>query len=315
MPTRFVHRVSPGQRISLAEVSADPPADYDEDRLEDEFDRLNDELDDLQELLYGAGKHALLLVLQGLDTGGKDGLIKHLLSVMNPQGARIESFKVPTAIELAHDYLWRIHKVTPERGMIGIFNRSHYEDVLVVRVHNYVPEEVWQKRYEQINQFEEILSENNTIILKFFLYISKDEQARRLMDREQELKKAWKLSAGDWAERQHWDKYIAAYEDALAKCSTEHAPWYIVPANDKDFRNLAVTEALVDALTPYKEKWEQALVKIREEELASLAQVPERNEIKARYDAEKSAAASSGSSGKGAEDAAKSKRRERRKNK
>jgi PPK2 family polyphosphate:nucleotide phosphotransferase len=205
-------------------------------------------LDSLQYLLYAEHKHALLVVLQGVDTAGKDGTIRHVMSGVSPQGCRVVSFKVPSAEELAHDFLWRIHRAVPPHGDIGIFNRSHYEDVLAVRVHNLVPKDVWSERYDQINEFEEILSENNIVVLKFLLHISKDEQKKRLQDRIGDPDKHWKISESDFHERKFWDDYVAAYEEALTRCNTKKAPWYIIPSNKKWFRNLAVSHILVEAL-------------------------------------------------------------------
>ena len=186
-----------------------------------ELQKLSDELSELQELLTAAQQQSLLVVLQGMDTSGKDGTIRHVLSHVNPQGCDVHSFKEPTQEELAHDFLWRVHKVTPAKGEMGIFNRSHYEDVLVARVHNLVPEKVWSRRYEEINNFEQLLSQNGMIMLKFFLHISYDEQERRLLAREQDKDKSWKLSAEDWEDRKYWKDYEQAYEDALSKCSTD----------------------------------------------------------------------------------------------
>jgi PPK2 family polyphosphate:nucleotide phosphotransferase len=197
--------------------------------------------------LYGAAQQGVLIVLQGMDTSGKDGTITHVMAPINPQGCIVTSFKQPTPADLAHDFLWRVHPHAPARGMLAIFNRSHYEDVLVVRVHNLVPKAVWRERYDAINRFEHLLATNGTIILKFFLHISKNEQEERLLAREEDKTKAWKLSATDWAERERWDDYQEAYEDALSKCSTAHAPWYIVPANRKWYRDWAVTHILLDA--------------------------------------------------------------------
>ncbi|HLO97203.1 MAG TPA: PPK2 family polyphosphate kinase [Fimbriimonas sp.] len=228
-------------------------------------------LGELQELMFAAGSNPLLIVLQGRDTSGKDGTIRHLLQHMNAQSTRIAPFKVPTPVELAHDFLWRVHLQTPMKGETVIFNRSHYEDVLVVRVHNLVPEAVWSKRYETINEFEELLTESGTLIVKFFLNISKDEQEERLLEREQDPKKAWKLSAGDWKERQYWQQYEEAYEDVLAKCSPKNAPWNVVAADSKWYRNLAVTEALVNALAPYEDAWRAKLDEIGEKAKAEIA--------------------------------------------
>ena len=192
-------------------------------------------LDDLQYLFYAVKKRALLIVLQGIDTGGKDGTIRHVMSGVSPQGCRVTSFKSPTPEELAHDFLWRIHAAVPEKGDFGIFNRSHYEDVLVVRVHKLVPKKVWKARYDEINAFEKLLVENRVHIVKFFLHISKDEQKKRLEARITDPQKSWKISAADFAERKYWDDYVSAYEEALSRCSTESAPWFVIPANHKWF--------------------------------------------------------------------------------
>ncbi len=202
----------------------------------------------LQYRLAAENKRALLVILQGMDAGGKDGTIRHVMSGLNPQGCRVKSFKVPAGEEAAHDYLWRIHRATPPFGEIGIFNRSHYEDVLVVRVHGLVPKEVWKRRYEQINAFEKSLVENGTTIVKFFLYISPEEQKKRLKERISDPAKNWKISPADFAERKYWNDYVEAYEDAIRECSTEWAPWYVIPANRKWFRNLAVSEVIADTL-------------------------------------------------------------------
>lgn len=226
---------------------------------QERFAKLADELRELQELLYAAGDHSLLVILQGRDTSGKDGAIRKVFDYVNPQGCRVESFKVPSSEELAHDFLWRCHKVTPARGMITVFNRSHYEDVLVVRVHNLVPEKQWRRRYDHINNFESLLVDNQTIILKFCLHISKKEQEERLLAREQEIPKAWKLSSGDWKEREYWDDYTAAYDEALRRCSTDDAPWYVIPADRKWFRDLAIAETIVDTLRPFRDDWLKVL--------------------------------------------------------
>jgi PPK2 family polyphosphate:nucleotide phosphotransferase len=203
---------------------------------------------ELQERLWAENKHALLIVLQAMDAGGKDGTIKHVMRGVNPQGCRVTGFKVPTPEELDHDYLWRIHKATPGRGEIGIFNRSHYEDVLVVRVHNLVPPEVWSQRYDQINAFEKLLADSGTTILKFFLYISKAEQKERFEERLANPAKNWKFSLGDLKERELWDRYMEAYEAALTRCSAPWAPWFIVPANRKWYRNLVISQVIVETL-------------------------------------------------------------------
>ena len=217
------------------------------------------EIEELQELMFAARKHSLLLVFQGPDTGGKDGAINRVLSYLHAQTCRTTSFKVPTEEEASHDFLWRVHPHLPGKGGIAIFNRSHYEDVLVVRVHNLLPEKIWKKRYDVINEFETLAASNNTIILKFFLHISKVEQEERLLAREADPIKAWKLSLNDWKEREFWDEYIKAYEVALSKCSTALAPWRLVPANHKWFRDLAVAEAIADAMRPFRGEWTKEL--------------------------------------------------------
>jgi PPK2 family polyphosphate:nucleotide phosphotransferase len=213
-----------------------------------ELEKRRKKLYELQYLLHAAKSQSLLIVLQAMDAGGKDGTIRHVMAGLNPQGCRVTSFKVPTEEELAHDYLWRIHRAVPGKGEIGIFNRSHYGDVLVVRVHNLVPKREWSKRYEQINAFEKILAENGVTIVKFFLHISKDEQKRRLQQRLDDSSKHWKVSPADFEERQYWDDYVKAHEDALTKCSTPWAPWYVIPADHKWFRNLVVADILVSTL-------------------------------------------------------------------
>ncbi len=205
-------------------------------------------LAELQYQLYAENKRALLIILQAMDAGGKDGTIRHVFSGLNPQGCRVTSFKAPSADELAHDFLWRIHRAVPAKGEIGVFNRSHYEDVLIVRVHNLVPKSVWSKRYEQINRFERHLADNHVVILKFFLHISKDEQKERLEARLRDPRKNWKFEPRDLEERKLWDDYRRAYEAALIRCSTDHAPWFIIPANKKWFRDLAISAIIVDTL-------------------------------------------------------------------
>jgi PPK2 family polyphosphate:nucleotide phosphotransferase len=241
--------VQPGTRVRLADYDPGYRGDYaSKSESKAEVKRNVERLQELQAVQWAENKHALLIILQAMDAGGKDGTIKHVMRGVNPQGCQVTSFKVPTPEELAHDFLWRIHRATPQRGYIGIFNRSHYEDVLVVRVHNLVPEEVWQKRYEQINHFEKLLAEAGTTILKFFLYISKAEQKERFEARLQDPGKNWKFSMGDVKERGYWDDYMRAYEEALSRCSTPWAPWYIIPANRKWYRNLVVSEITVETL-------------------------------------------------------------------
>lgn len=240
--------VAPGSRIRLADFDPANTHGISKDAGVGQLAKNLDELCDLQYRLYAEGRRSLLVVLQGIDAGGKDGTIKHVMSGLNPQGVDVTSFKVPEGAEKRHDYLWRIHQAVPEWGKIGIFNRSHYEDVLVVRVHGLAPKAVWSKRFDQINEFEKMLSASGVRIVKFLLYISKDEQAARFRDRLEHKNKNWKFSPADLRERRSWDEYTAAYEDMLRKCSTKHAPWYLIPANHKWFRNLAVAQILRDTL-------------------------------------------------------------------
>lgn len=214
-----------------------------------------EQLRELQELLYAENKHALLIILQAMDAGGKDGTIEHVMHGVNPQGVAVTSFKVPTELELAHDFLWRIHQHAPKRGMIGIFNRSHYEDVLVVRVNELVPEAVWRQRYEHINNFERLLADSGVTILKFLLHISREEQKERFQDRLDEPHKRWKFSKGDLAVRKQWDQYMAAYEDAITYCNTEWAPWHIIPADKKWYRNLLISQIIVETLENLKMRY------------------------------------------------------------
>ena len=213
---------------------------------------LIEELDALQEKLYAEQKQRILVVLQAMDTGGKDGVVRHVFGGVNPQGVHVSSFKIPTPPEMAHDYLWRVHAQTPGKGEIVIFNRSHYEDVLVVRVHNIVPEDVWSRRFNQINAFEKTLAEEGTTILKFFLHISSTEQKQRLLDRLKDDTKQWKFNPGDLKERALWKDYMQAYEDVLNKTSTEYAPWYLIPADKKWYRDLVIASILVDKLKQLK---------------------------------------------------------------
>jgi PPK2 family polyphosphate:nucleotide phosphotransferase len=240
------YRVEPGKKVKLSEIDPNDKSAFDGDKQkgDDELLRLTQRLDALQELLYAEHKHKVLIVLQGMDTSGKDGVISHVFEGVNPQGVRVASFKVPSVEEQAHDYLWRIHKQTPGSGEIVIFNRSHYEDVLVVCVHALVSEDVWEKHYDQINAFEKTLTEEGATILKFYLHIDRDEQKKRLQDRLDDETKHWKFSSADLTERQLWDQYMQAYEDALSKTSTDYAPWYIVPANHNWYRNLVVASVI-----------------------------------------------------------------------
>lgn len=270
-------RLTGTRRIDLAEIS---PAGDQVDRTvsEKHFRDLAGELGELQDLCYAAGTESLLVVLQGMDTSGKDGAIRGVFGAVNPQGVNVASFKVPTPVELAHDFLWRIHQQTPAKGMFTIFNRSHYESVLVERVKALVPEAVWSQRYEKINDFERLLTANDTIVAKFFLHISKEEQRERLLKREADPTKAWKLAAGDWVERRSWDAYLAAYQDALNRCATPSAPWYVVPADRKWYRDLVIAEALVATLRPYRQRW---LDQLAERGKAAMADVVAAREAEA----------------------------------
>jgi len=212
----------------------------------------------LHDLLYAEHKRSLLIVLQGMDAAGKDGTIKHVMSGVNPQGCTVTSFKQPSTQELDHDYLWRIHNAVPPKGGIGIFNRSHYEDVLIARVHELVPPAVWKKRYGQINDFETMLTDNGVCILKFFLHMSSGEQRKRFDERLADPRKNWKSSAADFKERKYWDQYQSAYEDAVAKCGTKEAPWYVIPSDHKWFRNFAVAEVIVGTLASFKMRYPRA---------------------------------------------------------
>lgn len=244
------YRVKPDDKIKLKDWDPNECDLFKEGKKEGQKELLdlNLKLESLQEMLYAERRHKVLVVLQGMDTSGKDGTIRHVFEGVNPQGVRVASFKVPTQEELDHDYLWRVHKQTPGKGEIVIFNRSHYEDVLVVRVHNLAPKEVWSKRYEQINRFERMLSDEGTLILKFFLHIDLEEQKQRLLERLDDPAKNWKFSSGDLKERKLWADYQSAYEDVLNKTSTDWAPWYIVPANRKWYRNLVIASVMIDAL-------------------------------------------------------------------
>ena len=253
------YRVKPNQKIKLAKVDPDDTSEFksvkgskDKEAVVKELQKLNKKLEQLQEVLFAEHKHKLLVVFQAMDTGGKDGVIKDVFEGVNPAGVRVAGFKVPTPEELDHDYLWRTHKQTPGRGEIVVFNRSHYEDVLVVRVHNIVPSDVWSKRYEQIANFERLLAEEGTTIVKFYLHINLDEQKQRLEARLADPTKHWKFNTGDLVERKLWPQYMNAYEDALNKTSTEIAPWYVVPANKKWYRNLVVASVLVKTLEGLK---------------------------------------------------------------
>lgn len=249
-----VYRVKPEQEIKLSEWDPGDISAFEggKDEGKRQLKKLNDELEVLQELLFAEGKHKILVVLQGMDTSGKDGTIRHVFEGVNPQGVKVASFGKPTEDELAHDYLWRVHSHTPQRGQITIFNRSHYEDVLVVRVLNLVPEEIWKRRYHHIREFERLLADEGTKIIKFYLHIDREEQKERLQARLDEPTKNWKFNKGDLKTRALWDQYEHAYETAIKETSTEWAPWYVVPANRKWYRNLVVASIIVETLKKLK---------------------------------------------------------------
>jgi PPK2 family polyphosphate:nucleotide phosphotransferase len=240
--------VSPGKRIRLEDFDPAFKGKHGKSHALRRTQELCAKMGELQQKLYAERKRSLLICLQALDAGGKDGVIKHVIGSMNPEGCDVANFKEPTPEELAHDFLWRVEARTPGRGEVAIFNRSHYEDVLIVRVHNLVPKEVWSKRYEDINNFERLHAENGTRILKFFLHISKEEQLKRFEQRLDDPTKRWKISESDYSEREYWDDYMRAYEDALAKCNTKDTPWFVIPADHKWFRDLAVSEIIVATL-------------------------------------------------------------------
>jgi PPK2 family polyphosphate:nucleotide phosphotransferase len=258
-------RVKPGRTLRLAEIDPAYKAPHtDHASAAPEIGRYAERLRELQYLLYAEGRRGLLICLQAMDSGGKDGTIRHVLGYMNPQGCRVRAFKVPTPEEAAHDFLWRVHGAVPGRGEVVIFNRSHYEDVLVTRVHGLVPKPVWSARYGAINEFEKYLTDNGVHILKFFLHISKEEQLKRFRKRLEDPARHWKISEADYTERGRWDEYQQAYEEALNRCSTEWAPWFVVPAVHKWFRNLAVSRIVVEYLEALNMRFPEPRVDIEE---------------------------------------------------
>jgi PPK2 family polyphosphate:nucleotide phosphotransferase len=279
MKTMERFKVAPGSKVRLKKMD---PAFTDGHKSHksaaDEIAHYQQKLRELQDLLYAEHGHSLLICLQAMDTGGKDGVINHVLGAMNPQGCRVAAFKQPSPLEASHDFLWRAHKAAPARGEVVIFNRSHYEDVLVTRVHDLVPEKVWRKRYGEIATFESLLAANSTIIMKFYLHISKDVQRERLLAREADPAKSWKLSAADWKERQYWEKYNDAYAEAIGKTGVKDAPWFIVPSNNKSYRNHAIADKITSVLRKYKSEWDETLAKtgeLRKAELVDMrAQYP-----------------------------------------
>lgn len=255
------HELDGSKKVRLRDLDARDTAGWEKDDAAERLVELGAEFAELGNLLAYAGQHALLVVFQGRDASGKDGAIRSILDFSNIQSAQVHAFKVPTEEERAHDFLWRVHRVCPARGQLALFNRSHYEDVLAVRVHELVPERVWRARFDRINAFEELLADNDTIMLKFFLNVSRDEQIERLTEREKDPKTAWKLNPGDWNELPLWEEVTRAYEDVLERCATPERPWVVVPADRKWFRNLVVIDHIVRTLRPYREEWLASLAK------------------------------------------------------
>ena len=258
-------RVKPGSKVDLSKIDASYKDQHESHKQAlPEIEAYDQKLQQLQYLMYAEGKQSLLICLQGRDAAGKDGTINHVLSAMNPQGCTVTGFKVPSKEEAGHDFMWRYHKATPQKGHVAIFNRSHYEDVLVQRVHNLVPKSVWSGRYQHINNFEKLLHDNGTHILKFYLHIDAEEQLERFKIRMDDPARHWKISDGDYSERPFWDAYTEAFEAALSKCSTEHAPWYVIPSNHKWFRNLAISQIISDTLASLNMKFPEPTVDIDE---------------------------------------------------
>jgi PPK2 family polyphosphate:nucleotide phosphotransferase len=248
-------RIEPGAKVKLSKYDANDDLGWDKDKAEACVDENRDQMAELHDLLWASGSHALLIVLQGMDTCGKDGTVRHVMTGLNPQGCNVTSFKAPSPLEMSHDYLWRVHNAVPARGSIGVFNRSHYEDVLVTRVTGLIKDSEAKHRYEQINAFEQYLSENNVRVLKFFLHISRDEQRERLQARLTDRRKNWKFSESDLEARANWDEYQDVYGDMLGACSTTSSPWYIVPANRKWLRNLVVSQIVAQTMGAFDMKW------------------------------------------------------------
>jgi len=264
-------KATPGSKFKLSKTAADDTHGVSKTGAQKGLGGHIGKLAALHDLLYAEHKRSLLIVLQGMDAAGKDGTIKHVMSGVNPQGCRVTSFKQPSPIELEHDFLWRIHAAVPGKGEIGIFNRSQYEDVLIARVHGLVPRAVWKKRYGAINAFEKLLTENNVQILKFFLHMSAEEQEKRFMARLNDPRKNWKASAADFTERKFWKAYQEAYEDAIARCSTDYAPWYVIPSDHKWFRNYAVGEVVIRTLESFKMRYPSANPAVIDSEKAEMA--------------------------------------------
>jgi PPK2 family polyphosphate:nucleotide phosphotransferase len=269
MPTLVFDR--PTRKVRLDEISAKPPKGLTKDEAAERLAGVGEEIFELQDAMFGAKLHSVLVVLQGRDGAGKDGVIKHVAGFLNPRGVSVTSFGVPTPEELQHDFLWRVHRHAPRLGEFSIFNRSHYEDVLVVRVHDLAPKKLWKNRFGHIADFEELLAEHNTIVLKYFLHITKDEQEERLLEREKQSETAWKLNPNDWKERDYWDEYTEAYEEAISRTAAPHAPWTIVPANSKWYRDLVVAESILTALRAHGKEWKRRLDEMGKKGKAELA--------------------------------------------
>jgi PPK2 family polyphosphate:nucleotide phosphotransferase len=261
MKIKSPYLVKPHTKVRLARISSSDTGDFKSDEAAKPLlARHRAKLADLQDVFYASQSKALLVVLQGMDTAGKDGTISHIFSGVNPQGCAVAAFKVPAPLESRHDFLWRVHAQVPPRGMIGIFNRSHYEDVLSPRVHKLISSDVANRRLEDINEFESYLADNDVLILKFYLHISRDEQTRRLQARIEDKKKHWKLSDADIHERQFWPHYMDAYNDVLSSTSRKHAPWFVIPSDNKWFRNVAISSIIVDLMQSLKLKYPQPTV-------------------------------------------------------
>ena len=273
MADPLAHKIPPHTRVHLRDYPTNADGGLDKKEGEAQLEPLLEELEELQELMWGAQTHALLAVLQGRDAAGKDGVINHVFNAIDPQGLQVTAFKVPSEEEADHDFLWRIHSAVPRKGVVGVFNRSQYEQVLVVRVHELAPPAQIEAAYDQINHFERLLTETNTLVVKFYLHLSRDEQRERLLAREKEVGKAWKLNPGDWAERPYWDAYTQAYEEAMSRCSPDSAPWYVIPADRKWAAHLAVAQVLVDTLRPYRQGWVDKLTALQKKMLTELAKV------------------------------------------
>jgi PPK2 family polyphosphate:nucleotide phosphotransferase len=258
MKIKSPHLVKPHTKVRLAKIPSSDTGDFkSEEAAKAVLAKHRGQLADLQDVFYASQSKALLIVLQGMDTAGKDGTISHIFSGINPQGCDVAQFKVPTPIEIRHDFLWRVHVQVPPRGMIGIFNRSHYEDVLSPRVHKLISADTVSKRIDDINEFESFLSDNDVLILKFYLHISQAEQTRRLQSRIDDKKKHWKLSDADLKERKFWPQYIDAYNDILSSTSRKHAPWFVIPADNKWYRNIAISAIILDLMQSLKLKFPQ----------------------------------------------------------